>query len=158
MKKKKLVDLSTEKIRNVTVSDLDAILTIENNCYAQPWSYRMLAQELDNPVANFICSIENGKICGYLCYWYVAGEVEILNIATALHMQRRGIAGKLLEYAFGQVDQNQLTAAFLEVRSSNSGAIALYEKVGFRKTGLRKNYYRDGEDAILMARAFNSVV
>ncbi len=149
-----LVELSTEKIRKVGSLDLDEILLIEKSCYVQPWSYEMFAQELENPVANFICYVENATICGYLCYWYVAGEIEILNVATAVNKQRCGIARALLEFAFSQADQSELTGAFLEVRSGNSGAIALYEKVGFRKIGIRQHYYRDGEDAILMGKDF----
>ena len=149
-----LVAVASEKIRNVCLSDLDNILTIEKSCYHQPWTYEMFAQELNNPVSHFICYVENGNICGYLCYWYVAGEIEILNLATALNMQRQGVARLLLDFAFSVATSSGLSSAFLEVRSGNTAAVKLYKKVGFLQTGVRQRYYRDGEDAILMAKTF----
>ncbi len=156
MKKKKLVAPVIEKIRTVIDSDLDDILIIENSCYASAWSYEMFQQELENPAARFICYVDNDVICGYLCYWYVAGEIEILNLATTVHRQRLGIARQLLEFAFSQYDSDRLDNAFLEVRSGNFKALALYEKVGFIKSGIRPKYYRDGEDAILMIKHFTT--
>lgn len=154
MKKKMLLNTPTEKIRYVSESDLEEVMAIEKSCYSQPWSCDMMLQEIANPVSRFICYVENQKICGYLCYWYVLGEVEILNLATDVGMQRRGIAESLIKYAFAAEDEGELTGAFLEVRSGNLKAIALYEKLGFRKTGVRRSYYRNGEDAILMTKAF----
>jgi len=160
MKKKMLLDpevAKNYKIRGVLKSDLDEILKIEKACYPEPWTYGMLLQEIENPVSRFVCCLKNQEIIGYLCYWNVAGELEILNLATARHMQRQGIAGALLSFAFAQEKKQQdLVSAFLEVRSSNSGAFLLYQKNGFQQIGVRPSYYRNGEDAILMMKTFNS--
>ncbi len=159
MKKKMLLvseSAKKHKIRNVLKTDLDEILKIEKACYPEPWTRGMFLQEIENPVARFICYEQDRHICGYLCYWNVAGEVEILNLATARHMQRQGVARTLLAHAFDQEGQQDLASAFLEVRSSNSGAFLLYRRNGFRQIGVRRNYYRNGEDAILMMKTFDS--
>ncbi|WP_162179141.1 ribosomal protein S18-alanine N-acetyltransferase [Pelobacter seleniigenes] len=138
-------------IREATTADLDAIVAIEQDCYAQPWTEQMLYQELLNPVATFLCLAICGRICAYLCYWLVAGEVQILNLATATAWQRRGFAGRLLSAAFKRCAASA-TTAWLEVRAGNQPAINLYQGCGFASAGVRRGYYRDGEDAVIMVK------
>ncbi len=136
-------------IRLVSVSELDAVVQIEKNCYSHPWSFQQFFQELENPVASLlICEIEN-EIVGYICYWLIAGEMQILNLATAPQSRRKGVAAQLLEQAFQRCLPN---SAWLEVRAANLAAITLYEHYGFKQEGMRKAYYRDGEDALLMVK------
>jgi ribosomal-protein-alanine N-acetyltransferase len=142
-------------IRLMTSSDLDGVLAIENACYSVPWTSGQLVEELENPVSSIlVCEIE-GEIAGFICYWLVAGEMQILNIATAPQRQRRGVGELLLNRAFSHCQQVGLTAAWLEVRVGNRGAINLYQRNGFTNSGIRRGYYRDGEDALLMVREFD---
>ncbi|MEA3363975.1 MAG: ribosomal protein S18-alanine N-acetyltransferase [Thermodesulfobacteriota bacterium] len=143
-------------IRSISESDLDAVLQIEQDCYPHPWSLQQFIQELENPVASLlICEIED-KVVGYICYWLIAGEMQILNVATAPQVRCKGVAAQLLEQAFKRCDSAHLLSAWLEVRAANQAAMTLYQRYGFKQSGIRKAYYRDGEDAILMVKLFNN--
>ena len=139
-------------IRAIVAADLDTIDAIEQECYPQPWTWSQFKQELDNPVATVLVAEVAGKIVGYLCYWLIVGEMQVLNIATSLKARRNGIAAQLLAYAFNSYSADELSAVWLEVRAGNNGAIALYQGYGFVINGKRKKYYRDGEDALLMVK------
>jgi len=140
--------------RLITETDLDAVLAIERSCYPHPWSLRQFLQELENPVASIlVCETEN-KVVGYVCYWLILGEMQILNVATSPQLRRNGIAARLLEQAFTRCSLTELTSSWLEVRSGNQAAIALYQRYGFKPSGTRRAYYRDGEDALVMVKNF----
>lgn len=83
----------------------------------------------------------------------VLDEAELLTIATRPDQRRRGLARAALEAALEQATEKGATRFHLEVAATNAGAIALYETAGFARTGLRRGYYRDGTDALLMSRA-----
>lgn len=141
-------------IRLMSEADLDAVLVIERDCYSHPWSSRQFLQELENPAASIlVCEVAN-TVVGYACYWLIAGEMQILNLATSSRLRRHGIAAQLLEQAFERCSLLELTSAWLEVRSGNQAAIALYRGYGFELSGTRRAYYRDGEDAFVMVRTF----
>ncbi len=142
-------------IRVVAESDLAVMVRIEEDCYPLPWSQQQFVQELENPVATLlVCEIEN-QIVGYICYWLIGGEMEILNLATAPELRRKGIAARLMTQAFSRCRSEKLTSVWLEVRAANQAAINLYQRSGFRQSGIRKAYYRDGEDAIVMVKRFD---
>ena len=143
-------------VRPLHESDLEAVLAIERASYQQPWTLEQFKQELKNPVSLIAgCQIEN-RLAGYICYWLVAGEMQILNLATAPRYRRRGVAKKLLDYAFAFCEARGLVAAWLEVRAGNLAAQDLYRQCGFEVDGCRRAYYQDGEDALLMVRKFAS--
>ncbi len=148
------MDMENHHIRKTTEADLDAVLVIEQSCYPHPWSFTQFFQELENPVASIDLYEIEGRIVGYICYWLVAGEMQILNLATSTEMRRKGIAGQLLDHAFESCSLSDLSSAWLEVRFGNQAAIALYHRYGFKVDGIRRAYYRDGESAFLMVREF----
>jgi len=146
-------------IKNVHIlplqkKDLPAVQLIEQQSYPHPWTDAQFLQELENPVAAIDLLWLAEQLAGYICYWLIAGEMQILNIATSPQFRRRGIAGKLLQHAFSVCAQQGLEQAFLEVRVGNRAAISLYQREGFVADVLRRGYYRDGEDAQLMVRDF----
>jgi [ribosomal protein S18]-alanine N-acetyltransferase len=136
--------------------DLDDVMSIEVVSYPHPWSPRQFTQEIENPVSSILVYEADERIVGYICYWLIVGEMQILNIATSSQFRRQGIAVQLLEEAFRRCSQVDLSSAWLEVRSGNIGAIALYQQYGFVLSGTRKAYYRDGEDALVMVKTFKS--
>jgi len=143
-------------IRVVAEPDLDAILRIEEGCYPLPWSFQQFVQELENPVASLlVCEVEN-EIVGYICYWLIADEMQILNLATAPQFRRKGVAAQLMTQAFSRCLPEHLSSVWLEVRAANQAAIALYQRHGFKQSGIRKAYYRDGEDAIVMVKTLKN--
>ena len=137
-------------IRPMTPADLEQVLAVERQCYSHPWSAEFFLQELHSPFATVDLGWIDNQLGGYLCSWYLQGELHVLNLATAPAFRRRGIAGRLLGRALDQGSRRGLEKAFLEVRVSNEAAIALYRRLGFRTTFRRPGYYPDGEDAFVM--------
>jgi len=111
-------------------------------------------QELENSVASVLVYEVDGEIAGYICYWLIIGEMQILNLATSPKFRRSGIAAQLLEEVFKRYSSLELSSVWLEVRSGNLAAISLYQRYGFKLSGTRHAYYRDGEDALVMVKMF----
>lgn len=88
----------------------------------------------------------------YALLWLVADEVEVIDVATAAGYRRRGAARTLLLALLDAYGAAGKEAAFLEVRTGNQAAIALYEGLGFERTRVRRGYYANGEDALEMRR------
>jgi ribosomal-protein-alanine N-acetyltransferase len=94
------MDMGNYHIRKATAADLDVVLVIEKSCYPYPWSSKQFFQELENPAASIDLYEIECRIVGYICYWLIAGEMQILNLAISTKMRRKGIAGQLLDHAF----------------------------------------------------------
>jgi ribosomal-protein-alanine N-acetyltransferase len=139
-------------IRPMQPSDLARVLEIEDLCYPNPWSAELFQRELDNHLAAVDLLWVEGELAGYLCSWLVSGELNILNVAVAPDFRRRGAAAALLRHVVEKSRDQGFERAFLEVRIGNAGAIALYRSFGFKSVSLRKCYYPDGEDALVMVR------
>ncbi len=139
----------------MTAEDLPAVLSIENEAYKKPWSLNLFERELDNPVSfDYTLRLSGSdEVAGYIIFWMVSGEAHILNVAIRADMRRRGLASRLVSEALKIMDDSSVLDAFLEVRKSNTAAIALYEKFGFTESFERKNYYGD-EDAMVMRYIF----
>lgn len=140
----------TAIIRPMTLADLAAVVAIERQCHGYSWSEEIFRSELDKDFAQIELLEIDGKIAGFLCWWLIAGEIEIQNVATAVAFRRRGVARRLLDFVLNQARASSASRALLEVRVGNSGAIALYRQLGFVDSGIRPHYYPDGEDALLM--------
>ena len=136
-------------------SHLSQIAQLERTCFSTPWSEEMLAQELYNDNASYVVAQgEDGSVLGYAGLQVVLDEGYIDNVAVRPDCRRQGIASALLG-AFERFAQAHLAFLTLEVRASNTPAIALYEAHGFVREGLRKQYYTNPrEDAVIMTRRF----
>ncbi|MCX7192074.1 MAG: ribosomal protein S18-alanine N-acetyltransferase [Proteobacteria bacterium] len=140
-------------MRPMTAADVDQVLAIEISVQAYPWTRGNFCDALDS---GYLCFVEEiaGEICGFAVLMPGVDEAELLNIGVAADHQRQGLGGAMLSALLATAKNRQLARVFLEVRASNSGAIALYQRSGFTEVGLRRAYYRnaDGsEDAIVMA-------
>ena len=129
---------------------------IERECFSQPWSEDMLAEELYNDNASFIVAVaDDGTVLGYAGLTVVLDEGYINNIAVRSQYRRMGVADALLG-TFIHFAEDHLAFLTLEVRASNDKAISLYTKNGFVQEGRRKDYYKaPKEDAIIMTRRFS---
>ncbi|WP_300385635.1 ribosomal protein S18-alanine N-acetyltransferase [Clostridium sp.] len=132
--------------------DTDGIFEISNMSFKLPWSIESIKSEIDNPLAKYVVAkdIETNKVLGFIGIWVVLGEGDITNIAVHPDFRKLGIGEKLLSSMISLCDSLDCNIINLEVRKSNLPAISLYEKFGFFKIGLRKGYYDNKEDAILM--------
>lgn len=142
------------RIRKTAVSDLDGILEIEKASFMAPWSRRAFESELVRPGGISLTAEVDFRPIGYAMGWFVTDELHIANLAVHPEWRRQGVGESLLNALFDA--SSDAVWAGLEVRQSNAAAIALYQKSGFVKTGLRKKYYTDeGEDAVLMEKSLD---
>jgi [ribosomal protein S18]-alanine N-acetyltransferase len=140
------------KIRRLSYADLPQVIAIERRAFPTPWSLAMFVLELTKSSGVCLAALRDGELAGYLVCARYDTVWHVMNIAVDPPLQRRGIASALLGALLGEVDDGtaQMT---LEVRPTNPGAIALYERFGFRSAGVRPRYYQDnGEDAVVMWR------
>ncbi len=136
-------------------SHLAGVAELERLCFSAPWNEAMLEEELYNDTASFIVAEgEDGQVLGYAGLHVILDEGYIDNVAVRPTCRRQGIADRLLD-VFCRFGQANLAFLTLEVRPSNTAAVALYEKHGFREAGRRKDYYENPkEDALLLTREF----
>jgi ribosomal-protein-alanine N-acetyltransferase len=140
------------EIRQLAYADLPQVIAIERRAFPTPWSLAMFVLELSKPSGICLAALEDGEIVGYLVCSRYDTVWHLMNVAVDPVRQRHGIATALLERLFEEADKpsEQYT---LEVRTSNEGAIQLYERFGFRAAGRRRAYYHDNrEDALIMWR------
>ena len=140
----------TLTIRSMTSSDLDAVLVIEQTSFSTPWCRDHFEHEITAPHSFPSVAEYNGTVVGYVCLMSLFEESQILDIAVAPEHRGRGIARLLMDHAVAVAREKEAELLALEVRASNSSAIALYERCGFVRTGIRLNYYEGRDDAVLM--------
>ena len=136
-------------------SHLAAVAALERLCFTTPWTEAMLEEELYNDTASFIVAQRaDGEVLGYAGLHVILDEGYIDNVAVRPEYRRQGVADRLLD-VFCRFGQAHLAFLTLEVRPSNTAAVALYEKHGFTEAGRRKNYYENPtEDALLLTKEF----
>ena len=140
------------EVRRLTYADLPQVIAIERRAFPTPWSLAMFVLELSKPAGVCLAAVEaDGELAGYLVCSKFEDAWHLMNIAVDPLRRRRGIGRALLVELLELVGPDaRLT---LEVRTSNAGAIALYEAFEFRSAGVRRRYYQDnGEDAVIMWR------
>ena len=140
-------------IREMQGEDLTQVMELEESLFSVPWTKEGFFSFLMRDNTLFLVVEENGKILGYCGVLLVLDEGEITNVAVCRQRQREGIGQFLLSGLFLLLRERGIRVLHLEVRESNRTAIRLYERMGFQKDGLRRNYYTDpSEDAVLMTR------
>lgn len=140
-------------IEQATLSDLDAILEIENQCFdSDQFSKAQFVYLITNSKGVFYLIKAAGRAVAYLSLLTHARNRYLRVYSIAVHPEGRGkkLAWFLLDKAIGYARLHQLKAITLEVKVSNVPAISLYEKIGFVKVSVKRNYYHDGSDAYYM--------
>ncbi len=145
-------------IRKMMLEDLPEILILEKALFSSPWSEENYRFEiLENPFAHYVVEEEQG-IRGYLGLWLNEDALQITTLGVASNHQGKGLGQRLVKYSLEYALENKVTVMTLEVRISNTKAIYLYEKNGFKKAAVRKQYYsHPDEDAILMMKTFEQM-
>lgn len=139
------------------VEDIDEVLEIERHGHPSPWSRQVFAEELEREWARIDVLRERdaagtSRVVAFCNFWIVRDEIHILNVATHPDWRRRGHAARLLEHLLTFARSTGCRYLTLEVRKSNVGASALYQRFGFLPVGVRPQYYVENrEDAIVMA-------
>jgi ribosomal-protein-alanine N-acetyltransferase len=146
------------EIRRLAYADLPQVIAIERRAFPSPWSLAMFVLELSKPGGVCLGAVRasadrdpRGRIVGYCICSRYDDVWHLMNIAVDPDCHRQGLGRALLTELLHRVgDEARVT---LEVRPSNAGAIALYERFGFRVAGRRRRYYQDtGEDALILWR------
>ena len=136
----------------MTTADIENVIAIERASFQFPWSTRFFLDELQVDCARSILAEVEGRIVGYVLFWFLPEEVDIHNIAVHPDFRRQGIGRLLLEQVVDAARRQERLRVTLDVRFSNAPAQNLYRSFGFVIRGLRKGYYSDnGEDALVMA-------
>lgn len=150
MEKGILEEIRIEPMRE---EDLPGVMVIERDSFPTPWSENSFLYELrkNKEVASLKVARLNSLLVGYVCYWLLFKEVHIMNLAVHKDFRRQGIGEALIKVALKEARDKGGERATLEVRASNTAAIRLYEKLGFRANAIRRNYYdTPKEDALVM--------
>lgn len=137
-------------IRKATQSDIGEILAIERTSFTHPFSKELFLTELRLSMARLHVIRQAGRVVGYIDFWKVGPEIHLINIAVDPRLRRQGIGSELMEFLLQTARREAAQEIYLDVRVSNIAAVALYRRYGFKKTGVRKKYYADGEDAVVM--------
>ena len=147
----------TYDIVSMTSAHLDQVAELEQICFSDPWSRRMLSEHLENEcAATLVALADDGTILGYAGLLVILDEGYITNVAVRPEYRRQGVAGELLGVFRRFAEGNRLAFLTLEVRESNAAARALYAKYGYKEVGVRKNYYdHPKENAVLMTLEFD---
>lgn len=133
------------------MENIDELYELERECFGGSWTREMLEKELENPLTLLACERYGGKLVGFALGRVVVGEGELFQIGVNPDFRNRGIASRILEQLHDKMRGSGAEVCFLEVRSRNAAAIALYEKSGYKRISVRRGYYPD-DDAIIMRK------
>lgn len=144
------------KYRLAMQEDFEQVLEIENECFKQPYTRKELEYEFnENPVNKIIVAESEGKVIGFIDFLITFNSSTIMQVAVTSKFRGQGIATQLLsemEHSFPKEIDDIVETITLEVRESNEAAKALYLKNGYELVVVKKNYYKDGENALYMLK------
>ncbi|MBQ5319176.1 MAG: ribosomal protein S18-alanine N-acetyltransferase [Oscillospiraceae bacterium] len=139
-------------IRKAAAEDVHTIAEIEKASIPQPWSEAAFADALTQENAVTLVAEAGDEILGFITGVFLFDNADIYSVATSEQHRKKGIGASLLQ-AFFDTLPSEVETVGLEVRESNSAAISLYEKYGFERVGLRKNFYEEPrENAVLYTK------
>ena len=123
---------------------------LEKLCFSAPWSEEILCETISHPESEFLCAFVDGEFAGYAGMLCVLDEGQICNVAVCPPFRRMGVGEALMQAQKDAGLARGLSVMMLEVRSGNTAAQRLYEKMGWEKVGVRRNYYSNPrEDGVL---------
>ncbi len=140
----------------MTFKEIPEVAKLEEKCFSSPWSEKALAESLQNESSYFVCAKSGEKVAGYAGMYHICDEGYVFNIAVDENFRKMKIGTNLLKYLIEFSKSKNLKFLSLEVRQSNIAAINLYEKLGFKNLGIRKNFYElPRENAVIMTLYFD---
>jgi len=152
------IDLPHMQLRPMREDDVPVVAGIEQQVYPFPWSEGIFSDCLR---VGYHCAVlELGVVTvGYGIIASGAGEAHLLNVCVREEFRNRGFGRALMAHLLGLAAAAGAAVVFLEVRPANTGAIRLYEALGFQQIGTRRGYYQAAagrEDALVMRRAVDA--
>ena len=135
--------------------DADAVEAVEKASFSVPWSRKSFWEEAANERTYYLLALDGDQVVGYAGTWILDDEAQITNVAVAPAYRGKKVGAGLMDALIKEAKKRGATRMTLEVRPSNTAALALYEKFGFKDCGRRPHYYLDnGEDAVIMWNFF----
>ena len=143
------------KVELMSNNDLESIKKILQTEFDEFWNYEVLKQELASNNSKYIVAktLDN-IIVGFSGIKIILDTAELMNIVTKKIYRKNGIGKLMLEYLINYCKKIGIKTLNLEVNALNTIAINLYKKYNFKEVGLRKKYYNNTYDAILMSLNF----
>lgn len=139
------------RFRRMQQDDLALVLDWERKIFKDAWSDEHFRNEINNYETSYpFVMIQDQVIVGYGVVLNLVEEIQINNVAVIPEVRGQGLGSTLVQHILDTFPEHK--EAWLEVRASNQVAIHLYEKFNFIPVVLRKTYYRDGENAVMMRR------
>lgn len=137
--------------REMKPEDADAVEAVEKASFAVPWSRKSFWEEAANERTYYLLALDDDEVIGYAGTWILGDEAQITNVAVAPEYRGKKVGTGLMTELIEEAKRRGATRMTLEVRPSNTAALALYQKFGFTDCGHRPHYYLDnGEDAVIM--------
>lgn len=131
-------------------TDFEAISPILSSEFDDFWSTNTLKEELENANSTYIVAKINQEIVGFAGIWKSVDDVHITDIVVKKNYRQKGIGSSLLQELISLTKKLNYKELTLEVNAKNDPAKKLYFKYGFKELGIRKNYYHNTDDAIIM--------
>lgn len=141
-------------ISEMNLQDLENIKDCLLTDFDNFWSYNILKQELENGKSKYFVAKQENEIVGFAGILLIIDQVNIMNIVVQKDKRNFGIGSLLLEEIIRYSKIHNATSITLEVNEKNIPAIKLYKKYGFKQVGLRRKYYNNEDNAILMDLVF----
>jgi ribosomal-protein-alanine N-acetyltransferase len=141
-------------LRPLTEQDIPYLLGIEQATQSTPWSEDIFKSCMQAGYEGWVIE-DNHFVIGFIIFSIQLNESHILNLGVHPNFQRLGFGHQLMSHALNESKKDGVSVAYLEVRSSNNPAIALYKKMGFKQIGTRRDYYpatTGREDALVFAK------
>lgn len=143
------------KISKMNIDDLNKISPVLLTEFDNFWNYNIFKSELENENSKYVVAKNNDEIVGFAGIWISIDEAHVTNIVTKKDLRKNGIGSTLLEELINLSKTLNLVSITLEVNENNLDAIKLYEKFGFEKLGIRKKYYNNTDNALIMTKKLN---
>ena len=151
---KQVWDLARLNYEPMQLTDLVDVLVLEQSVYPHPWSMANFVDSLNSKYEAWVLRDQNGGLLGYFLLMAIVDEAHLLNVAVSADKHGQGLGRFLLNQAVACARGLGVASVLLEVRPSNTRALEIYERYGFKHIGRRKAYYpaanQQREDAIVM--------
>lgn len=144
-------------IRKANLDDVEAIVSLDQEVLQTNWHETLYAESIVLKDTQSLVLDHEGRLIGYLIYRNIGGDFEIIQLALNKAYQRQGLASMMIDYMIQDAQSSNIEFIYLEVEMDNLPALNLYKKYGFEAIHQRKNYYGQGQDAIVMRKEMSNV-
>ncbi len=144
-------------IRKANLDDVEAIVSLDQEVLQTNWHEKLYAESIVLKDTQSLVLDHEGRLIGFLIYRNIGGDFEIIQLALNKAYQRQGLASMMIDYMIQDAQSSHIEFIYLEVEMDNLPALNLYKKYGFEVIHQRKNYYGQGQDAIVMRKEMSNV-